>query len=282
MNHLRTTILIFILIITPLYGQDSMTFNYIEYNRGMSFSTTSDLRIIYQNHDYTFHNLHLQGKSFFPDNSIIPNAFLKHLIKLKLGDALKAFTEPYYGIRFFHFLKKNPKIGLGIEFTHFKVFLVDKEQRVRLTGKKNGSPIDQTIEVKDYIDLFNISHGVNHLSFTFVYRFMLLQTPRIRDGKLQPYVSLNAGPAIPHLELTTMENGKSDKKAYSYRFSFPNLGFSIGLGLRYRPFKHVGFYLEYKFSYSYLQRMRFDNGENGKVTMNFPAHHLLWGFSIII
>ena len=277
------TVLSVLILIGPVHpGQGSITRNYIEYNRGMSFPTYSDVRFIYQNHDFTLQNLHLEDESFFPDGSIIPNAFLKHLFNLKFGDAIKSFTEPYYGIRFFHFFKRKPEFGIGIELIHFKVFLVDRKQKSRMTGTYMGSEADRTVNVEDYIYSFNVSHGINHLSLTFVYRLMLSKTPGIKDGRLQPYISVNAGPAIPHMELETNEEGKIDRKAYSYRMGFPNFGIGIGLGVRYKPFKHFGFYAEYKFTYSYLHDMEFDNGENGKVLMDFTDHHLLWGFSIIL
>ena len=86
-----------------------MTLNYFEYNRGKSFPVTTDIGLQYGSNSLHFYDVHLDDDSFFPDNSIIPNAFLKPLFKLRFSDALAAFTEPYYGYRFIHFFKKNPR-----------------------------------------------------------------------------------------------------------------------------------------------------------------------------
>jgi hypothetical protein len=259
-----------------------MTRTYFEYSRGKSFPTYSDLSMRYGNNDYVFHGIYLEDESFFPDDSIIPNAFIKPLLKLKLNDAQKAFTEPYYSYRLIHFLKKNPRIGIGIEFIHFKVFLLDKDQRLHMTGIYNSEPVDQTVRVGDYLDMFNISHGVNHLGLHLVYRWMLKKTPVIRDGRLQPFASLSIGPSFPHLELNTVEEGKPKQRAFSYQGSWRNWGLGLGGGLRYKPWRHFGFYLEYKLTYSHLHGMRFDDLENTNVNMSFFTHQFQWGISIML
>ncbi|NIM16791.1 MAG: outer membrane beta-barrel protein [Candidatus Aminicenantes bacterium] len=258
-----------------------MTRFYFEYSRGKSFPTHSDVSMKYENHDFTFHDLYLEDESFFPDDSIIPNAFIKPLLELKLNDAKKAFTEPYYNYRFIYFLKKNPHIGIGYEFTHLKVFLLDKNQRVRMSGIYNGAPIDQTVTVGDYLDTFSVSHGVNHVGLHLVYRWMLKKTPVIKDGRLQPYVGLSFGPTISHLELNTKENGVPRKRAYSFQFSLRNWGLGLGTGVRYKPWRHFGFYLEYKLTYSSLHSLHFDELDNTNVSLDFFTHHLQWGMSLM-
>jgi opacity protein-like surface antigen len=258
-----------------------MTRFYVEYSRGKSFPTYGDVSLKYDNHDYTFHHLYLEDESFFPDDSIIPNAFIKPLLSLKFNDAQKAFTEPYYSYRFIYFLKKNPHIGIGYEFIHFKVFLLDRDQRVRLSGKVDGVPVDQTVRVGDYLDMFNISHGVNHVGLHLVYRWMWKKTPVIPDGRWQPYVSLSFGPAVPHLELDTKESGVPVKRAYSFQASWRNWGMGLGTGVRFKPWRHFGFYMEYKFTYSSLHGMHFDDAADTKVSTEFLTHHLQWGVSVM-
>lgn len=258
-----------------------MTRFYIEYARGKSFPTHSDLAIKYDNHGYKLHNLYLEDESFFPDDSIVPNAFFNPLFKFKFNDALKAFTEPYYSYRFVYFLKGNPHIGIGYEFIHSKVFLMDLDQQVRMSGVYNGEPIDQMVRVGDYIDMFSVSHGVNHVSLYLVYRWMLNKTEKIKDGRWQPYVSLSGGPAIPHLELDTKDNGKVTSRAYSYQSGWRNWGLGAGAGIRFKPWRHLGFYMEYKLTYTNLQSMRFDDMEDTRVKMAFSTHHLQWGISLM-
>jgi hypothetical protein len=259
-----------------------MTLNYLEYNRGKSFPTKSDVALTYGNSDYKFHNVYLEDESFFPDNSLIPNAFIAPLFDLKLMAAADAFTEPYYNMRLLHFFSKKPRFGIGIELLHLKVFLIDRDQQIRLTGTYNGNPINQEVRIGDYLDLFNVSHGVNHVSLLFNYRWLFRKTPRLPDGRLQPFVSLSVGPAAPHLELNLKKEDKVEKKAYSYQWGKGNWGMGMGMGVRYKPGRHFGFYLQYRFTYSYLHGMYFDNEPGTRVSMDFFTHHLQWGISIML
>ncbi len=258
-----------------------MTRFYFEYSRGKSFPTHSDVSMKYDNHDFTFHDLYLEDESFFPDDSIIPNAFIGPLLKLKLNDAKKAFTEPYYNYRFIYFLKKNPHLGIGLEFTHLKVFLMDKDQRVRMSGIYDGVPIDRTVTVGDYLDTFGVSHGVNHVGVHLVYRWLLKKTPVIKDGRLQPYVAFSFGPTVPHLEVNTREGGVPRRRAYSYQFSLRNWGLGLGTGVRYKPWRRFGFYLEYKLTYSHVHGLHFDEPGDTNVGLDFFTHHLQWGISLM-
>jgi hypothetical protein len=84
------------------------------------------------------------------------------------------------------------------------------------------------------------------------------------------------------LELDVVEKGQVSKKAYSYQFRFPNFGLGLYAGVRFKLRRHFGLYLEYKFTYSYLHGMIFDNGQEGKVQIAFVDHHLQWGVSYIL
>jgi len=258
-----------------------MTVNYFEYSRGKSSHTTSDLYLKYDNNEYTFKDMKLIDKSFFPDDSIFPNAFIKPFFKLKIEDAIKAFTEPYYSYRFIHFLKSNPNIGIGIEFIHLKVFLEDIDQKLMMTGIYDGNNINSKTRVGDYITMFNVSHGVNHLGLHLTYRWMLNETEKIKDGKIQPYVNVSIGPAIPHLEMDLVKDGIPARVAYSYQAGLRNWGMGAGAGIRFKPWNRLGFYLEYKLTYSHLYDMSLDNIQNSSVKMSFAVHHLQWGLSFM-
>ena len=285
MNKYISILFIILLILScgiKKTGKGMMNLNYFEYNRGVSSHTTSDLHINYNNNDYTFKDMKLIDKSFFPDDSIIPNAFLKPLLKFEFGDALKAFTEPYYAYRFIRFLKSNPHIGIGIEFIHLKVFLEDMDQNLEMTGTLNGGQVSSKARIGDYITMLNVSHGVNHLGLHLTYRWMLDKTEKIQDGRLQPYLNISAGPAIPHLEIDLVENGVSRRVAYSYQSGFKNWGFGAGAGVRYKPWPKLGFFLEYKFTYSHLHDMYFDDlKKTSNAGMSFSVHHLQWGLSFM-
>jgi hypothetical protein len=259
--------------------RSKITLNYIEYNRGMSFPTNARIRILYPGrYDLTFHSVNMTGNSFYPDNSIIPNAFFAPLFKGNFREALYAFTEPYYGIKFTHFFKSQPNWGVGIEFIHLKVFLPEKDQIVHITGREGVNEVDKWDSIHNYMSSFNVSHGVNHISLSIVYRLMLLPSAKIPAGRIQPYSSLSFGLCIPHPQLRLI--GEEGYKAFSYQFSFSNLGLGFNLGTRFQLFKHIGFYLEYKFTFSFLNDMHFDNDPKSKIQASFPDSHLAWGISL--
>ncbi len=257
------------------------TLNYFEYSRGKSFPNKASLAVRYNDNDYILNNITLDDQSFFEDNSIIPNAFIKPLFRLKLNDALKAFTEPYYSYRLIHFFKANPHFGLGLEFIHLKVFMIDKDQTVRMKGTFRGESIDKKVRLGDIIDLFNISHGVNHAGIHLVYRWLLSPSLRVPEGRFQPYFAISAGPTFPHLELNTVETDGVKKRAYSYQSKLWNWGFGFGTGIRYKPWAGLGFYLEYKLTYSYLRGMYFDDISDSSVKSTFLTHQLQWGLSFM-
>ena len=259
-----------------------MTLNIFEYNRGYSFPNVSDVVITTAAGETRFHDMRLEGSSFYPDNSIIPHAFFEPLLNLRFGDAIKAFTEPYYGIRFYHFFKNHPHWGFGIDFIHFKVFMADPQtQRVSVTGPWPNVQPDGKILLDDHFSMLNVSHGVNHITLTGIYRLFLFPSVKIPDGRLQPFVSLGAGPAVPHLQLTLKQDGQLAPKAFSYQLRLGNWGMGLGAGFRWKISPRFGLYGEYKWTYSILNEMHYDNGEDGKVSMRFPTHHLVWGLSFV-
>ena len=284
---MKSKILILFIVISLLYGcatakkNNGIALNYFEYARGMSSPAHADVYMKYENNDYTLSDVYMEDQSFFEDNSIIPNAFIKPLFSLKIADAIKAFTEPYYSYRFIHFFKSYPNFGIGVEFIHHKVFMMDKDQKVHLKGTFRGEEMDEMVRVGDYLDLFTISHGINHASFHLVYRWLLSPSAKAPEGRYQPYVNVSFGPAIPHLEIDTTEENGAQRRAYSYQSALTNWGFGFGTGIRYKPWKKLGFYLEYKLTYSYLKGMHFDEVTGTRVSVDFLSHHLQWGLSFM-
>ncbi len=254
-----------------------ITLNLIEYNRGLSVPSRSDVGITTVGDETRLHDVRLEGSSFYPDDSPIPNAFIKPLLRLDFPAAIHAFTEPYYGFRIYRFFKGHPHWGVGLDFTHLKVFMADRGQKVRITGPWPDLPPDGQIVLGEHFDTLNVSHGVNHVAFNGVYRWMLLPSPKAPDGRLQPFVSGGGGPAFPHPEMTVRQDGQLQRKVYSYQWRLGNWGMGAGAGLRWKVTTHFGLYNEYKWTYSILNNMRFDNGEVGLIRMRFSSAHAAWG-----
>ena len=91
-----------------------------------------------------------------------------------------------------------------------------------MKGTYDGKTVDSTVRIGDYLDLFNVSHGVNHVGILFNYRWMLKKPPYIPDGRYQPFAGFSIGPAAPHLELNLINEEKVEKKAYSFQWGKGN------------------------------------------------------------
>ncbi len=269
-------IVLIVFLLNFMLSEDSSL--YIEYNRGWSSPTNTDIKFSSKDLNFEIKDVHLIDNSFFPDNSIIPNAFIKPLLKLDIVGAIKSTTEPYYGIRVFYFLSNSSKFGFGIDFIHFKVFVPDSSQTVFIKGSIFDENISSYEDIHKTIKYFNVSHGVNLIGLTVIYRKQFKKIKKIPDGKVQPYISLALGPCIPHTELKF--SWDREPANYSYEIRWGNYGAGLSAGVRLHVKKHLGFYLESKLVYTNLANLSFYNGE-GKISMRFSTFHILWGVSYI-
>lgn len=256
----------------------NMTMRYLEYVRGMSSPTVSTVQVVDGNSNLYYHDMRLDDLSFYPDNSLVPNAPGWHKNQLDVYNTVAAFTEPYYGVKFHWFLHSRPQLGFGIDYTHLKVDLIDFDQAIRRTGTIDGVAVDDKIRAGDYFYLLSVSHGVNHVAFTATYRWMLMKSAKRPDGLFQPFVGIGAGPAIPHGELTVLENGERVLKIYGFKYTLVNYAFEFNAGLRLKLDHRFSFLLMTKFAYSMLQYVPFEQGD-GYMALSFPTAHLQWGLS---
>ncbi|MDH5720000.1 MAG: hypothetical protein OEZ13_05180 [Spirochaetia bacterium] len=266
----------------PLKIENEKYTNYFfEYSRGASTSVKTDINIKYGNTDVNFQGVLLEPEAYPWGYS--QYRFFSIIFGDDQGDLIGAFTEPYYAMRISYFLKRYPYFGFGLEHTHFKVFLNDLSQNVTVKGTVNGSSVNQTAPISNYMSMFSISHGVNHLGFTAFYRLMLYKTPEIPDGYIQPYISLSIGPAVPHVEIIYLENDLPVAETYNYQLSLANWGFSLNLGSRFKFTNNIGCYLESKVAYSILNGMTFegDNGE-GEIDTSFLTYHIQFGLTLAL
>ncbi|MDH5717034.1 MAG: hypothetical protein OEZ22_05295 [Spirochaetia bacterium] len=249
---------------------------YIEYARGTSSSVTSSLDLKYNNTDIHMKDVNFEPEAYSWGQSQI--RFFTILFGSDEGSLIGALTEPYYALRFNYFFEKYPFLGIGIEHTHFKIFLDDLNQNIQVSGKYMGSQINQNDPIKKYFSMYSVSHGVNHIGFTASYRLMLLRKPEIPDGIIQPYVSFSMGPAIPHVEVIYLEDGIPKGNAYEYQLNFANWGLSFNAGSRFKFLNNFGTYIESKIAYSILQGMSFQgNSGEGSIGSNFFSYHFQLG-----
>ncbi len=246
---------------------------YIQYNRGWSSSTVADIRFESTDFFLEFENVKMENNSFFPDNSIIPNAFIKPLLKLDIVSAIKATTEPYYSIRMFYFPKPSANMGFGIDFIHFKVFVPDDELKVPVKGELNGEAVQETTNIHKYINYFNVSHGVNFLGLTFYFKKNL----KTKSLNFEPYILTGIGPCIPHQELRFVWD--KEPASYTYIINIRNYGIALSTGSLIRISNKFGIYFEIKKTFTHLGKLPFYNGE-GHSSLNFSVFHIVWGITI--
>lgn len=178
-------------------------------------------------------------------------------------------TAPYYGIRGTWWFERHPNWGLAVDFTHAKM-LAHLNDTVSVTGTRAGTPVAGPERLGDTFDVLEFSDGHNLLTVNGLRRWFFEGAP---DGtflsRLQPYVGVGAGLAIPHVEVTTV-SGRT--------FEFQVTGFAAqGLaGLSYEVFKNVSIFTEYKLSWADLDS---DLAPGGTLQVRPWTHHLVFGAS---
>lgn len=152
----------------------------------------------------------------------------------------ESFNNPlYYGIRLNHFFERHPNWGLGIDFTHDKVFArVDRV--VQVDGTWNAAPVNEAARMDQRVQSFSISHGVNTLAVNGYRRWSLGTDSFLPCPRCLPYVG--AGPTWYVLHAENTVNGQHNDE--SYRSG--GFGYQLLLGMHFRITPLVGIFIETK------------------------------------
>src|SRR4030095_2598218 len=97
-------------------------------------------------------------------------------------DSKSSSSPLYYGLRVTHFIEPYPSWGVAVDFTHYKIYARTSDA-VRVHGRWNGSPVDETAPLETRVQKFNISHGVNYIGLLGLYRFRLEVTDAFPYGR---------------------------------------------------------------------------------------------------
>jgi lipid A oxidase len=179
----------------------------------------------------------------------------------------ESFRAPiHYGVRLTHWLAERPEAGLALDFTHAKVFLEDG--RVRVTGTRGGTPVDQVENVSDSIGAFANSHGLNFLTLNALFRGRAPApaAPAPAAG-VTPYVGLGAGITIPHVEADI--GGRSTGE---YQYGGPAV--QALAGLSYRAGRRWTVFGEYKLNRAWLKESL---SGGGSARLDVTVHELVVG-----
>lgn len=201
---------------------------------GNSWTDRSDLRIQQTDADFTVDGVGWSGRGFQ--------------------------MPPWYDLRATYYLPDKPWLGFTAGLLHMKVYGRTWETR-RVHGDIGEGSVDTEAPMSDYVDKYNISHGVNYVEFGVMGRLARMRSAEFPDGRLHPYIGLATGPVINHPE--NHVRGVSNDSDYERN---PSWGTQAMLGVHYRVDRHWGVYSELKRTHVSTEVGVF-NGK-GKTTLN--------------
>ena len=170
----------------------------------------------------------------------------------------------YYGFRLSYWNRNAPRWGFVVDFTHAKMY-AELDATVRVTGSREGEPVDGEELLGDTFDSLSISHGHNTLTFNGFHRWISAGGAR----RLRPYVGFGIGIAVPHVEVTI-----DDSVTEEYQFAgatFQGLG-----GIDFRIWKGLSVFAEYRLNYA---RLDTDLTNGGSLKVAPWTNHLSAGLT---
>ena len=170
-------------------------------------------------------------------------------------------APPYYGARLLWFPSENSHWGLGAEFFHIKLY-ADTGDIVHVTGRRGGIAVNANERINDTIESFSLSHGLNFPLADLVYRWM-------PGNRVQPYVGVGVGAAIPHVE-------SSVGGIFHEEYQFHGPGAQALAGVNIDLTRHFGLMFEYKFTYANLESL---DVPGGSIELTPLTHHLVGGIT---
>ena len=178
---------------------------------GSSSTRDSDLRIIQRGAgtDITLHDVDWNGKPFK--------------------------TAPYYGLRLARFPDQYSHWGIGIEYTHYKMY-ADTGRVTNATGVWKGAAVSTAVPMDQYVQHFEVSHGMNMISFVGMYRWASA------TDRLQPYAGAGLAYYMPHSENTI------DNRAHETGYESSGGGYQVLGGVQYKLTPKTALFTEAKFN----------------------------------
>jgi opacity protein-like surface antigen len=152
------------------------------------------------------------------------------------ADPFKA--APYYGLRLTHFYDQYPRWGVALDFTHYKMY-AKTERIVQVEGAWKGTPVSGPSPMKQYVQQFEISHGVNVLSLNGIYRW---SDSTMWGTRLQPYIGAGLAYYRPHSESIV------DNLPHASGYDASGFGYQLLAGARYQFTQRIGAFVEAKFN----------------------------------
>jgi hypothetical protein len=182
---------------------------------------------------YSPSNIHIKQASLGNNYTLVKAQAHDHIGWDKVLQ--RPLTIPQYNYRLGFFSKKNPSIGFELNFDHTK-YIVTQGQMAHWQGTINGQSVSyDSVTTRQNFD-YNLNNGANFFCFNVVKRFKNYETPSNNWFVLHTLLKAGAGPVIPHVENTILNQ---DNKPH---FQLGGVNGAVELALRATFFKYV--YLE--------------------------------------
>jgi opacity protein-like surface antigen len=172
---------------------------------------------------------------------------------------------PYYGLRLTHFDGQYQNWGAALDYTHYKMY-ASTDRVIAANGTFKGSPVATAAPLNQYVQHFEISHGVNVVSLNGIYRWL---DTGLAAGRLQPYAGIGLAYYVPHAETTvggvTFETG----------YHGSGFGYQLLAGAQYRVTERTSVFVETKFNSGTAKV----DIAGGRAETPLRAFHLVGGIS---
>ncbi|HEU0200106.1 MAG TPA: hypothetical protein VFR86_06685 [Burkholderiaceae bacterium] len=172
----------------------------------------------------------------------------------------------YYGLRATRWFG-SARLGAGAEFVHYKIH-AEVDRMVPVRGTWNGAPVATTAPMRERVQDFNVSHGVNYVAANVLYRWRA----RLPPGEWTPYVG--GGPVLYMLHPETTVNDQAQNGPYQTSglggHGFAGIAYSLATGLR--------FFAEVKFD---AGRAKVGLAGGGHGATNLRTLHLVAGLGYL-
>jgi len=212
------------------------------------------------------------GQSFIDNGDLSLNQGKTNLNFNDVSWNDKSFEAPiFYGARVGYWLDSAPNWGFSIDYAHLKNYLeYDKNASISGTNA-NGVSVNGSGPISDYIQNFNMSHGVNTVTFNGQYRWF---PSGKRDssllGRMQIYSGLGAGFSVPHVEALIR-----GVQTYEYQAGAGPVINGM-LGVNYDLISFLSGFAEYKLTYVNVEDSLNGGGTLSTETVN---HQLIFGLA---
>ena len=175
-------------------------------------------------------------------------------------------SVPYTGVRAGFFFREPRWLSLSVEVLHFKI-LAEEEKPVRVRGTDEGRPVDTVAPMAQFVQLYQVTNGVNMILSNLEAHRRLVKTAGFPDGRADLYGGLGAGVTIPYTR--SVIDGQARGQYEWGRLATQVLG-----GLSWHVSPRWDLTAEYKFT-----RTTVDGAvAAGESRSRLRTHHLAFGF----